>query len=86
MEKGNIEEIARARMSRLLYKGAWNSILLALTFMMYVAQGYISGNYILVAIGAFACYATISDAVDFYRYRKAVKEFDFSEDEKHGQE
>lgn len=70
VENSEIEKGMEDRFRRLLFHGVSNSALLSITFAIYTAGGYVSGNYWIVGLGALATFFTLTDAIDFYKFRK----------------
>ena len=72
MTDKQVEGIARDKVGRLLWRGMFNSGMLAATFFMWVLQGYSTGSYWLVGFGAWATYSCVADTIEFYKFRKGL--------------
>jgi len=72
MTDQEIEGMARSKVSRLLWRGVFNSGMLAATFLMWMLQGYAAGSYWLVGLSAWAAYSCVMDTMEFYKFRKGL--------------
>lgn len=72
MTDKELTKMAKEKIERIFWKATFNAGLLALIFAEYAAEGYASGSYLTLGFSALAVYLTISDAIEFYQFRKSI--------------